>query len=65
MIFVTSITKIYKLYNIIWTEWLPDLNYLKKAENWVKTYYSDIPDFDKQTIADKFKKPNNIGKKDI
>ena|SRR6266511_3973883 len=65
LIFVTSIIKIYKLYDIIRTEWLFDLNYLKEAGNWVKTYYLDMPDFDKQTIADEFEKPDNIGKEDI
>ncbi len=65
LIFVISIIKIYKLYDIIRTEWLPNLNYLKKAGNWVKTYYSDMPDFDKQTTADEFEKPDNIGKEDI
>ncbi len=65
LIFVTSIIKIYKLYDIIRTEQLPNLNYPKKAENWVKIYYSDMPDFDKQTIADEFEKPDNISKKNI
>ncbi len=65
LIFITSIIKIYKLYNIIRTEQLPKLNYLKKAGNQIKTYYLDIPDFDKQTITDEFKKPDNINKKDI
>ncbi len=65
LIFVNNIIKIHKLYNIIRTEWLPELNYLKKAGNWIKTYYLNISDFDKQKIANEFKKLDNIGKKDI
>ncbi len=65
LIFVNSITKIHKLYDSIRTEWLPELNYPKEAGNWVKTYYSDMPDFEKQRIADEFEKPDNIGKEDI